>query len=218
MGQYFKCITKDENGILKYSMQKEGFNYYDFSSENYRSRIGLKITEHSFLGNDLTNAVSHNLYHHPMRVVWIGDESREQKYEETKFVNPDFSVPEEDYESFLNVLLNDDEGNEYGFSTEKGEFDYKHKYLINHTKKEFLDFDDYIKKSKAILETKGWITYPVSLLTAIGNGIGLGDYDGSYMELVGYWAYDLISIEDSIPSDEYEELDVLFVENGWFND
>ena len=41
---------------------------------------------------------------------------------------------------------------------------------------------------------------PVSLLTAIGNGLGGGDY--CYAEQrndVGIWALDLISIEDEEP-------------------
>ena len=40
---------------------------------------------------------------------------------------------------------------------------------------------------------------PLSLLTAVGNGKGCGDYFGLNSCDIGIWAWDIISIEDEIP-------------------
>ena len=63
-----------------------------------------------------------------------------------------------------------------------------------------------------------WCMHPLSLLTAIGNGYGGGDYRSptlaSTFELVGYWAWDEINITDNIP-ENYELLQPIFKEKGW---
>jgi hypothetical protein len=62
------------------------------------------------------------------------------------------------------------------------------RYLVNHTKKEFVD------KNK--LKTDGgWVIHPLPLLTCSGNGRGGGDYGGTDENYVGSWAGDVISVE-----------------------
>ena len=47
-----------------------------------------------------------------------------------------------------------------------------------------------------------WCLHPLSLLTALGNGKGGGDYHGINEDLIGYWAFDEISFEDADLEDE----------------
>jgi len=80
---------------------------------------------------------------------------------------------------------------------EKVKFDYSHKFLVNLTKKEYISFDEYMAKA-----TSDWQLNPISILTAIGNGRGGGDYysdDKKTMELVGSWAWDVITIDEEEP-------------------
>lgn len=210
MGQYYTCITEDDSGITKYSMQRKGFDWA--SADSWKMYIGLKLMEHSYIGNALTDSISHSLYHHPTRVAWVGDYAVDLTYEYVKLLNPDFPIVKGAYNTFLNEALH---GEGVDFETEKGEFDYKGKYLINYTKKEFLSFDKYIKeivkRGKAEeYNIKDWYIYPISLLTAIGNDLGGGCYEGKTShEEVGTWAYDLLSIEDEVP-DGYKEKSVVF--------
>lgn len=67
-----------------------------------------------------------------------------------------------------------------------------------------------MRKLKENYNVKKWIIYPVSLLTAIGNDLGGGCYEGKTShEEVGTWTYDLLSIEDEVP-EGYKEKSVLF--------
>lgn len=81
-------------------------------------------------------------------------------------------------------------------------------YLCNHDKKLYINIDEYIKKST---DKDNWCLHPLSLITAIGNGRGGGDYRGINQDYIGFWFWDLISLEPDIP-DNYEEFDVSFCE------
>lgn len=82
------------------------------------------------------------------------------------------------------------------------------KYLVNHTIEAYLDCDKY----KARCNNNGWILHPLPLLTAVGNGLGGGDYYGIHKDQVGGWAWCTISVEDDIPVG-YEELEYIFRED-----
>lgn len=176
MGQYYTCITEDDYGVTKYSMQRKGFDWA--SADSWKMYIGLKLMEHSYIGNALTDSISHSLYHHPMRVAWVGDYAGDLTYEYIKCLNPDFPIVKGAYNTFLKEALH---GEGVDFETKKGKFDYKGKYLINYSKKEYLSFDKYIEKISKNYDTRGWIIYPVSLLTAIGNDLGGGCYGGKHL-------------------------------------
>lgn len=57
----------------------------------------------------------------------------------------------------------------------------------------------------------GWRIHPLPLLTAIGNGLGGGDYYGINTDDVGTWAWNEISVEDEPPV-EYTEVKYTFRE------
>lgn len=56
-----------------------------------------------------------------------------------------------------------------------------------------------------------WVTHPLPLLTAIGNGRGGGDYHGTNESMVGMWAMDLLSFTEDRPSSKNEVL-IPFIE------
>lgn len=206
MGQYFRYVTEDEFGVKKYSTKY----YINGKSEAYvyDTYVGRRWMEHIYIGDIYTDFISHSLYHHPMRVTWVGDYAVDLPYEHIKDLNPDFPIVKGAYNTFLKEVLEGDD--DIGLETEKGEFDYKGKYLINYSKKEYLSFDKYIQQLNENYDVQCWFIYPVSLLTAIGNDLGDGTYSGrAALEVVGTWTYDLLSIEEEVP-EGYKEKTVLF--------
>lgn len=87
------------------------------------------------------------------------------------------------------------------------------KVLLNHDTREYLRLGTYYDKSK---DGNGRVIAPIHLLCAIGNGRGGGDYDGTDMEAVGRWAWNLLSLEDCpgdrLPKD-WKELNIQFRES-----
>jgi hypothetical protein len=65
---------------------------------------------------------------------------------------------------------------------------HNYRYIINHTKKEYVKVPAYEKDK--------WIIHPLPILLADGNGRGGGDYYGKNNSLAGTWKFDLISVTD----------------------
>lgn len=82
----------------------------------------------------------------------------------------------------------------------------KFRYIVNHTKRVYVD------KTK-MPDNKGWQIHPLPLLTAEGNEDAGGEYHSCYPDyrLVGTWARDIISVEETIP-DGYSCLAPRFIE------
>ena len=130
------------------------------------------------------------LYKNPAQLAWVGDYADET--EEEKAVHqhawgedaPLQKLPEGD-----------------------GHF-VEGKFLVNHDKKEYIDIEHYTEKSMY----DDWCPHPLSLMTAMGNGRGGGDYFSPVnADMIGSWAMDTISVEDKAPSN-FKELDVWFSE------
>lgn len=163
MGQYFRPVNVSKKEFL--------------ISHDYNS--GSRIMEHSWMGNEFVRVVedllSPNGDWYRNRIVWAGDYM-------------DYGVFLEDKEAYENLF-------------ERTEPEFKkikplrlscanNRYLVNHTKREYLDK----KKVQDI--------HPLPLLTSSGNGRGKGDYvssNESEEQYVGSWAGDQISVESSIP-------------------
>lgn len=148
-----------------------------------------KLMEHSWWGNDLMDAIAKKFYKTKGQLAWVGDYAEDNET----------PIPMKD-------IWEDTKG----VGLESVDFSLDNKFLINYDKKLYVDLNSYKKKS----EVDGWTVNPLSLLTAIGNGRGGGDYhytNNTCMELVGTWAWDTISIEDEAPKD-FKELDVKFIE------
>jgi hypothetical protein len=172
MGQYYKVI------ILAEKADKTEIIRLSVNPSNYL--MGMKLMEHSYIDNNFLNAVEYIISPEGMfyksRIVWAGD----------------YANNEDDSNKNLYKMTKEES---YFPEPSKNKF----KYIINHTKKEYVD-----KTNQTI--------HPLALLTAEGNGRGGGDYIGSYIHLVGKWARDIISVNNQVP-EGYEEIKSIFSEN-----
>lgn len=177
MGQYYKPLAMRDRGnpVLGWC-----------DSHNYNN--GLKLMEHSWLGNNFVSSVESLLilggawYKKP--IVWAGDYAEN----ELKTNHNLYQLCEDDNE--VKPI------NQIDIVT--------YPYIVNHTKKLYVD------KGKVPGGTEeGWENYkihPLPLLTAEGNGQGGGDFRGEDPKgLIGSWARNSISVESSIP-EGYTEL------------
>jgi hypothetical protein len=88
-----------------------------------------------------------------------------------------------------------------------------HKYLLNHTKKEYIDvLKNNNQDEEQYEKDKASRLHPLPLLTAETGTGGGGDYRGVGVEDVGIWARDLISTADEVP-EGFTELEVKF---SWY--
>lgn len=197
MGQYYHAVTKKGNKFTVYSLQTTKFDGHDYQHYN-----GLKLTEHSWWCNDFCCAFAEKLVDNPTKVAWIGDYAEPEECAAVKFnynkVWGDKAVAEKI------------EPSKFKMSSMK--------YLINNSKKTYVNLKKYYKSSVVYEEYEGkkypWCMFPISLLTAIGNNRGGGDYreSGTCFEDVGIWAGDEIYLSNTLP-ENYEELEVYFKEN-----
>ena len=154
MGQYYKPVILDDNSQIEAS----------WCAHDYGD--GLKLTEHSYVGNDFLAAVFSKLHATPSRLIWAGDYG--------KFEDRDLFKEADDFNA--------------GFTSKS----YDHEnwvYAVNHDKRTFARLNNKDNKGPFDLTFS-----PLPILTAVGNGQGGGDYFGPNSELAGTWAGDHISI------------------------
>jgi hypothetical protein len=146
---------------------------------------GLKLTEHSYIRNNFVNIIANSLVENPAQLFWVGDYA-----EEGDFTSPSM------FKRIYGYAWNYKKGNATTLENPNEDFDWSHDwYYINMTKKE------YIKMPKPGM----WVYSPISLLTALGNGRGGGDYCGSN-QMVGYWAGDKVYLSETKPEQKYEDV------------
>jgi hypothetical protein len=177
MGQYFYPVNLD----------KEEYLY----SHDYGN--GLKLMEHSYIGNDFVETVEQLLTSgnswSKTRIVWAGDYMDEGLFVDDSSVN-----------------LHGHAREKFDKISPKFEIFRIGRYVVNHSKKEFVDKNNL----------EGDI-HPLPLLTCSGNGRGGGDYRG-HNSYVGSWAGDVISIEKEdlklfiFKKNDYKEIKPNFVE------
>jgi hypothetical protein len=136
---------------------------------------GAKLMEHSWLTNNFVRAFESLIFDKPEFVVWCGDYADVVKGCKTNLYDRCKRETEQKPEPLKSEI----------------------RYVINHTKKEFVDKETIIK------DEQGYCIHPLPLLTCNSNGRGGGDYRGE-SPLVGKWAYDLISISSTKPIDYTE--------------
>jgi len=165
MGQYYYAVILNSSGKIVAWMEPSAYSE------------GAKLMEHAYLNSVFVNTFESLLSpggaYYRSRVVWAGDyadkENGQEKNlhelcDETKFIRPDV------------------------------ESATKYRFVVNHTKGQYID------------KTKTGNLHPLPLMTVEGNGRGGGDiYDAP--SFVGSWARDVISVEQAIPDVEnFEEL------------
>ena len=168
MGQYYYPIILDAAG-KKIVVWMGAHNYNN----------GAKLMEHAYIKNNFVSTFEFGLspesVFHTSRVVWAGDYADEEEGGKTLF----------------------NQCTEYQQINPDSKDTTPYRFLLNHTKKQFVD------KSK-IPDVHGYRLHPLPLLTCEGNGRGGGDFrDGE--PLVGSWARDVISVEKQAP-EGFEEI------------
>lgn len=152
--------------------------------------VMAKLLEHAWCGNLLTGVITRKLYKSSYNVVWVGDYSGDTHPELHQFAWSKKSA---------------------GKSLSGNELALDNLYLINHTKRQFINCDDYIERST---DSDGDCIHPLPLLTAVGNGNGGGDYAGETgNEWIGAWANDLIEVDDNPPKG-YTPVMPTFIDSG----
>lgn len=205
MGQYYRAfISNEEEKVFNprsslymtvrelEEMSDVPFGNFD-DPESYASLSnGVKLTEHSWMGNRFVNGVIEEIEGNPSRVAWVGDYADE---------DGDFNdlYTREDYER----IWGEDSIDESPFKRMPEV--HKEGYLVNHTKGHYLDLARYV----SLNEIGDWCIHPLPLLTAIGNGRGGGDYRGFNMDMAGAWAMDVIEYSKEKP-DGWREVRFLF--------
>lgn len=198
MGQYYFPIIIDKafKPTIKRWFYSHDHKYtwqHDKKSEKHTSGCGLKLMEHSYVGNGFVGFVMAYLYLNPQRLVWAGDYA---DGEEGAKLDEEGDLPN------LHSLAH---AHEYLKSGES--LDYKlpkrFKYVINHDTKQFVNLD------KAPKDEHKWQVHPLPLLTCEGNGNGGGDYRKEN-ENIGIWARHTISVDTKKPKG-YTEFNPNFI-------
>lgn len=193
MGQYYYPTILREKGHRFYSQQ--------FYSHDY-DRNGLKLMEHSYVGNSFTETVLAQLFNNPGRLAWIGDYHEEGDIarlhdNDSAYVKLD-ELFRRHYKKFHY---------EKNWHTGEVKTNYSHpemvnerkgRFILNHDKKQFIDMVWY--EEHAPRDAWGCMIHPLPLLTAVGNGRGGGDYWGIYEDDIGSWAGDLIETQNAQPN------------------
>ena len=209
MGQYYMPTLIDSDGTIR--------TLYSHDYDN-----GLKLMEHSYIGNNFVGAVLSLIWKHPMKVAWIGDYADDflgDAYES--------KLPHDEFMVYYTAAHRDEE-KKYRIrpaSTKLLEMHHKRRYLVNHTSREYIDLGSYIAANKWTekgsyhhgiydpYDSYDMCINPLPLLTACGNGRGGGDYHEQFpnYDSVGEWAFDLIELTDKRPKD-YSAYDIIFTE------
>lgn len=167
----------------------DGSEIIIYNRETSEGLVFAKLMEHAWLKNEAVGKVFGYIYHHPCRIAWVGDYTETDNIPNTPFNgNQIWEMKNENLE--VEPMM---PGN---------------KFLVNHDKYQYIDLKNYAKNA---VDENGWCTHPLPILTACGNGRGGGDYYGPNHEEAGFWAGDLISVEDEAPS-QYENYEIVFKE------
>lgn len=196
MGQYYQAYLKHcDTGKEKI------FNTY--IDGEY---VGSKLMEHSWIGNHWVDSISCCLFKRKGQLAWVGD------YAEAS----DFPKEHQDLITRVLSAWEDDEDADFPQDIPQikhlrsVEINWNDKAFVNHTKKEYFLMYDYINNCT---DGQNWCPHPVSLLTAIGNGAGGGDYYGENNKDIGCWALDIVEVlpDNEIP-DGYTKRNFYFKE------
>lgn len=199
MGQYYTPTIISVDGEFKtlYS--------YEFES-------GLKLMEHSWVGNEFVNAVYSRIHKQRAIIAWIGDYSDDSKKDYETGDEPfTRTIPHKDFIRYYKLAMSEKKihlihASEFS-KADLNIFKQKTKsmYLVNHTEKRYLDLTKYIKRCRYKNNPKDkyyWCINPLPLLTACGNGRGGGDYREGHpgYKDVGVWAFHTLEYTDMIPA------------------
>lgn len=193
MGQYWQGGLLNTSAKVEKKQKKTIVTdaVVEYSTCAHYADNGMKLMEHSYIGNCYVNLFIKRLAKKHYRVIWAGD------YNEADTINGELPY------RFL--------GENETRPKKKAPTILFYRYLINHDKHEFVDL------SKCREDKYGYVIHPLPLLTASrSNGFGGGDYRTENLakeKLVGTWAYDVISVGFELPKrGEWKEIVPDFIE------
>ena len=212
MGQYY-MVTILRNGKAKYynryvKPDKKGLEHLaEWNREEVQQKgcyyTMAKLMEHSYVDNQFVDAITEELIKNgSAQIAWVGDYAELSK--EYKKYNPW-----------------NRNGRVIKYTTPAVDHVLSGKYIVNLTKKQYINFDEYYKANQwketwtdgeGVKHESIWCVHPLPILTACGNGLGGGDYRGSCMGIVGAWAFDEIKIVDRKPSSKYHQINPTLTE------
>lgn len=235
MGQYYTPVVTQNNKTILFGLRTALLTDEDraeFKRNPYSNYHGAKIMEHSWWGNDLVNGVVKRLYNKKGRVAWVGDYTSD--ITDRVVSNDGTEAPLSPSELYSGGIYDRDENgkikrdeNGYNIITEQlpdnvkkmevvrynPNFKLDGKFLINLSKKEYLDLSAYKERS---VTDDGWCVNPIPLLTSTGGDQGGGDYHEGLIDqnYVGTWAYDELIIKDTLPryAKDFTPLNIIFNE------
>ena len=190
MGQYYIPYIERNGRGKKFSNKVDG------------EWTGLKLMEHSYNHNCYVGQVVNDLFYNKGRVCWVGDYYYEDDYDQV-------NCSDKALVKLIGELVwNEDSKLKEIKSTKKHVRFLDGCYLVNHTKHEFIDFDDYFKKNQIEEEWEGEIfhycIHPLPLLTCTASHSG-GCYEGINKDLCGIWFNDELEVVLYDTAHELEE-------------
>lgn len=150
MGQYYNVLLKES--------KKASVAYDRYLIVNGKKEYTMaKLMEHSWIGNYFVDTICAKIYNaaSTFRVVWMGD------YGDTVFrygKNENISLTEQEVVRLYDRCWDE---NAKTRAIKKTDFNYRNKFLINHTQKLYIDFNEYYGKS--VMHTKyhdDWCIHP----------------------------------------------------------
>lgn len=179
---------------------------------------GLKLMEHSYIGNNFVNAVYSLIWRQPKVIAWIGDYSF--PYSDNKDEPYEQKLPLDVFSQLYDAVMDARKGQGdvqkiHPAPLENNTENVKGRYLINHSQRQYIDMGEYAE-AQSWFDGNPWDPWcidPLPLLTACGNGRGGGDYHDCYPDYdkVGTWALNLLEYNDSFP-ETYEKVTFGFTE------
>ena len=154
-----------------------------FHPHSYNSKSKLMLQ--SYISNPYVSIVLNQLKRGD-RLYWLGEYAN---YEELH--NKDLKISEDEWDNVYEVWYNLNK-----FVYIEDENYERQRYVINLTKKCYIDLDD--SRAFGINTECKEINYfhPIPLLCSVGNGNTYGDYYGVNSELCGAWAGDEIIVSN----------------------
>ena len=173
-------------GVIKVGQYYRFLNL-DKKQRCEKNRYGWKLTEHSYVGDEYCTDIISLLSNEWKgdRIIHVGDFAMSNDSTNTAGLivklNKEFKQQRSFYKfgkSFDNV--------------EPSNYNKKIRYVYNLDKKEYLDLfhQPIINVSHDFVDVEYLKFSSFALLTACGNGLGGGDYNGFNVEEVGKWAGD----------------------------
>lgn len=195
MGQYYHIVEGNADGSR--------ISVYDRSVDGEYTMA--KLLEHSWWENPCCQNAAKLVFKKPRRLAWVGDYAKQEDFD--KEFAKKRNIPENVKMPNVRRRVWGNSGKIRGFKGKGISLDGL--FFVNHELKEYVNLSGYY--DWVLSEGAEDVLCPISLLTAVGNGRGGGDYHGTDDENIGRWAWNLVSLEESAPKG-YKEIMVFFIE------